>query len=311
MIEKKARKLGRGLSALIGEPVVVVAEATNCVAAATKPEEGRRLVEIEVGEVGPGRFQARKGFDEGTLSALADSIKRTGMMQPVVVRRNTGGAGVRWELVAGERRWRAAKMAGLARVPAVVVELTDEEAAEWGLVENVQREDLNPMDRAWAFRMLAERFFLSQDQIAERVGLERSTVANLVRLTELEREVQELVGTGKLTPGHGKALLGIADAALQVNTAKAVVGRSVRYVEGLVARYQEDLKRRKQGAPAREPEGRELSRQRMETRLSEHLGTRVRIVTRGDGTKGRIVVEFFGLDQFEGVVERMGVGEGR
>src|SRR5207248_2832206 len=158
---------------------------------------------IAVTAIVPSRFQPRKVMDEGAIARLADSIKRSGLMQPVVVRPAGGG----YELIAGERRWRAAKLAGLVQIPALVREVGDEQAAEWGLVENVQREDLNAMERAWALRDLSQKFGLQQSELADRVGLDRSTVANLIRLTELEPEIADLIAKGKLSAGHGKALL--------------------------------------------------------------------------------------------------------
>jgi ParB family chromosome partitioning protein len=157
----------------------------------------------------PSPFQPRKSFDDGDLDQLAESIRRAGMMQPVVVRPGASGD---YELIAGERRWRAAKKIGLERMPAVVRDLPDEDAAELAIIENVQRKDLSAMERAWGFRTLADRFGLSHAQVAERVGLERSSVTNLVRLTELEQSIQDLLHTGAIGSGHGKALLALEAA---------------------------------------------------------------------------------------------------
>lgn len=276
------------------------------------------VVMVEVGEVGPNRFQPRRGIDEAGVAALAESIRRSGLMQPVVVRPSEGGE-VRWELVAGERRWRAAIEAGLGAIPAVVRALTDQEAAEWAIVENVQREDLNPMDRAFAFRALSEKFGLTQQEIAERVGVERSSVANVMRLTELEPEVAALVASGDLSAGHGKALLGVAPGERRLALARRIAGRglSVRAVEKMASEAAVG-----EAAGVGEAEGGEERRGRREAvmadvsaRLTRELGTRVSVLPRrGEGgrTRGRIVIEYYDLDQFEGLMARLGVrGGGR
>ncbi len=340
MADHKARKLGRGLSSLIEDPVAVavgegdvrsvVAKTTSIVASATtppaarptpapalppQPPAARALTDIPVDSLIPSPFQARKEFSEAALTTLAESIRRTGLMQPVIARKSPSSD--KYELVAGERRWRAAKLVGLRHIPALVKDLTDEETAEWGIVENVQREDLNPMERAWAYRMLGERFSLKQEQIAERVGQERSTVANFIRLTELEAPLRELIASGALSPGHGKALL-----VMQPGDARTRLGReaadnqwSVRRLEKtaseIAAAHAAGKPLLRDGLIARDGarDSTRIARESMERRLSEHLGTRVRVITRKDGTAGRIVVAFFGLDQFDGIMQRMGVGE--
>ena len=334
MDERKARKLGRGLSSLIDEPVAVavgegnvrpiVTQATNIVAPATtdKPRppeatEPRGLIDLPVDQIVPSPFQARKEFTEAALQTLADSIRRTGLMQPVIVRKASRAGAATHELVAGERRWRAAKIAGLRLIPAVVKDLSDEEAAEWGIVENVQREDLNPMERAWAYRMLGERFSLKQEQIAQRVGQDRSTIANFIRLTELEPPLRELIGSGQLSPGHGKALL-----VMQPGEPRARLGQEAAHNNWSVRRLERTASEIAAAHAAGKPPLRDgliprdgtrdstrIAREAMERRLSEHLGTKVRVITRKDGIAGRIVIAFFNLDQFDGVMQRMGLGE--
>jgi ParB family transcriptional regulator, chromosome partitioning protein len=296
---------------------------------------------LGVEELCPGSFQPRQDFEEAPLATLAESIKRTGLMQPVIVRRAAPGlmkakdrrlacdqasrylesltpeqrAKVKYELIAGERRWRAAKLAGVARVPAIVRELTDEEAAEWAVVENVQREDLNAMERAWAYRMMSERFGLNQEQIADRVGQDRSTVANFMRLTELEAPIRAAIGQGLLSPGHGKALLAIEDSKTRVMIAKDAVDLkySVRRLEQIVGSIVDrpPMTREQQLALQREEmlnPGR-VARAAMEKRMSDHLGTRVQIKMNGKGTKGKVTIEFYSLDQFDGMLMRMGMKE--
>lgn len=267
------------------------------------------VVMVEVGDVGPNRFQPRRVMDEAGVRALAESIRRSGLMQPVVVR-PTGGGEVRWELVAGERRWRAAIEAGLGAIPAVVRALTDREAAEWALVENIQREDLNPMDRAFAFRALSENFGLTQQEIAERVGVDRSSVANYMRLTELEEEVAGMVSRGELSAGHGKALLGLPRGERRLSLARRVAGRGlpVRAVEKMVVAEAGGAEA--VVAEAGETERREAVMADVSARLTRALGTRVRVLPRrgaAGGGRGRIVIEYYDLDQFDGLVGRLGV----
>ena len=228
------------------------------------------------------------------------SIARSGVMQPVIVRPLKGG---RYELVAGERRWRAATLALISRVPALVRELSDEQAAEWALIENVQREDLNAIEAAFGYRALADRFGLTHGQIAERVGLDRVSIANAIRLTELEPDIRALIESGRLTAGHGKALLAMKPGPDRIQAARtaAAQGWSVRRLESEAARSAP-------AAPVATDKNRakDAARADLEKRLGEHLGTKVRLETNSGGTKGRMVVEFYGLDQFDGLLERIG-----
>ncbi len=330
MEERKARKLGRGLSSLIDEPVPVaiepppvrpiVAQATTIVPSATSMSrppslpDPRGLTEVPVHLITPSPFQARREFTESALQTLAESIRQTGLMQPVILRKSVRPGGPTHELVAGERRWRAAKLAGLKAIPALVRELSDEEAAEWGIIENVQREDLNPMERAHAYRMLGERFSLTQEQIAQRVGVDRSTIANFIRLTELDPPLRELISAGQLSPGHGKALLVLpaGEARIRLGREAADQSWSVRRLErtaSAIAASRGTLPHESLIARDGAKDSTRIAREAMERRLSEHLGTKVRIRTRKDGTAGRIMITFFGLDQFDGIIQRMGVGE--
>ncbi len=264
---------------------------------------------MSVDAVSPSPFQPRERFDDAGLASLAESIRRSGVMQPIIVRpaARQGGGTVRYELVAGERRWRAARLAGLASVPALVRDLDDESAAEWAVVENVQREDLNPIERARALRGLVERFGLTHGEIAERVGLERSSVANLIRLTDLDARVQELIATGALSAGHGKALLTAADAVRRVALAERAVRES-----WTVRRLEREARRTTAvggGADTKGGVAREAVIVDLERRLSQHLGTKVTIVTGASGARGRIVVEFYDLDHFDGLMARMGVSK--
>ncbi len=340
MTAQKQRRLGRGLSSLIGtqEPIRVEAgsaatpEAPPKIGGVTSVSIGHTIVAAElggdgamtsagalegegnlvrlvaVGDIEPSRFQPRRQFDAMALSQLAGSIERSGLMQPIIVRPRGESGG--YELVAGERRWRAARLAGLKVVPAVVRKLGDADAAEWALVENIQREDLNPVERAHGLRSLAEGFGLTHAEVGMRVGLERSTVANLIRLTELEEPIQALVETGKLPMGHARAVLALPMGESRIALAQlaATEGWTVRQMEQAV---RENLQTKHETVEAPQsnntPTQREVVIADIERRLSDHLGTKTKITLRASGNRGRVQVEFFSLEQFEGLMERMGL----
>lgn len=296
------RKLGRGLAALLQTPVAVSVPSPPPLQVAAAPVQDGGIRHVDVERFVPSPFQARKSFDELQLRGLADSIRVAGIMQPVVAR----PVGESYELVAGERRWRAAKLADLKTIPTIVRILSDEEAAEFGLIENVQREDLNAMDRAHALRMMCERFGLTQAQAAEKVGLERATVANLIRLTELEPEIAELVASNGLTSAHGKMLLAMVGGPQRIELAREAARDqwSVRRLESAVKRFASPR------APAKEamnPPARQAVIVDLERRLSQHLGTKAIISTDATGSKGRITVEFYGIDHFDGLLVKMGL----
>jgi ParB family chromosome partitioning protein len=295
-------------------PVAAVAppvEAATPAAAQNTVDDAPGLVLIRVELIEPSRFQPRRVFDQVALERLADSIKQSGMMQPVILRPSSGGA-ARYELVAGERRWRAATIAGLPAVPALVRELSDEQAAEWAIIENVQREDLNPIERAWAFRGLTERFHLTHQQVAERVGLDRSTVANTIRLTELEEPIRDMIQSGRLSAGHGKALLLAPPGPERIKLAEQASDESwsVRRLERAAAAFAspaaiEPATPAKPGGGERDL-SRMASRTSLEKQLSEHLGTKVTITTNRAGDRGRLSIEFYGLAHFDGLLNKFG-----
>lgn len=295
-----ARKLGRGLAALLQTPVAVTPPTAPVAAAPTTNDTGMRHIEID--QFVPSPFQARRTFDEQLLRGLADSIRVAGIMQPVVAR----PVGGRFELVAGERRWRAARLAELKTIPTLVRILSDEEAAEFGLIENVQREDLNAMDRAHALRTMCERFGLTHGQAAEKVGLERATVANLVRLTELEPEIAELIASNGLSSAHGKMLLAMVGGPQRIELAREASRDqwSVRRLESAVKRFGSPRSAAKE---AMNPPARQAVILDLERRLSQHLGTKAIISTDVSGSKGRITVEFYGIDHFDGLLAKMGL----
>lgn len=336
----KPRRLGRGLSSLMGPAVPVAAPEPQEPPAPAAPEDaspparapaepssppaptrepentaahGLRRIPVEA--IDPSPFQPRQVFDEAALRQLADSISRSGMMQPIVVRPASGStasgaprADARFELVAGERRLRAAKLAGLRDLPAIVRDIDDESAAELALVENLQREDLSPVERARALRALCERFELTHAQVAERVGLERSSVTNLVRLLELEDEIVELLAHGMLGQGHGKALLSAPAGPKRI----ALAARAVRE-EWSVRRLEQEARGSgpapaPRPAPAKGGPDRPASLGELERQLSEHLGTKVRIAANSKGDRGRLTIEFYSLDHFDGLMGKMGFG---
>ncbi|GBC86820.1 putative chromosome-partitioning protein ParB [bacterium HR12] len=280
--------LGRGLSALIP---------------GTPEELGTGLLEVPIGSIAPNRRQPRTTFDDESLRSLALSIQEVGILQPIVVRRVPGG----YELIAGERRLRAAKLAGLATVPVILRESDDAESLREALIENIHREDLNPIELAEAFRELLEELGLKQETLAERLGVSRSHVANTIRLLQLPPEVQRLLVEGKIQAGHGRALLALGDAEAQRTLALRAAAEelSVREVEELVRRYLERPAQKEQPrAATREDLG---SLAEVEEILSEQLATRVTIQM--GRKRGRVIIEFGSADDLERIVSEI-VGSG-
>jgi ParB family chromosome partitioning protein len=270
---EKRPALGKGLSALIPD----------------SPEPSRATtVEADIDRLEPNRFQPRNYVDDARLQELAQSIRANGIIQPIVVRR----IGDRFQIIAGERRWRAAKVAGLLRVPVAVRDVApgkEQSLLEMALIENIQREDLNPIEEALAYRRLADEFHLTQEGIAAAVGKDRASIANFQRLLKLPDEVRTEVASGRLSMGHARSLLSLADEADQRRVARDVIARSlsVRETESLVKKIVDA------GKPAREapePKPVDVHTRAAEDRLKLLLGTRVRIVRQG--TRGRIEIDF-------------------
>jgi len=287
-------RLGRRLSDLLGSkgPLEAVPSETTFPRA-----QEATPTDVPVSQVDANPFQPRADFDQSQLEELKKSILSTGILQPIVVR----PAGERYQVVVGERRLRAAKELGLERIPAIVRQAGDGELLELALVENVQRADLNPMEKAKAYRRLMQEFGMTQEQVAQRVGQERSTVANFVRLLELPKEVQDHVSRGTISMGHARALLTIADGVKQRELADRVAkeGMSVRDVEKLIARGEPPKTRASR--KEKSPQVRSL-----EDRLKRHFGTRVSIFE--GRNRGRLVIEFYGTDDFDRLMQIMGVG---
>jgi ParB family transcriptional regulator, chromosome partitioning protein len=276
MVEKRPA-LGRGLSALIPD-------------APAAPSD--RALEVDTDLLRPNRFQPRQTVDDGRIDDLAKSIRSNGIIQPIVVRRTDAG----YEIVAGERRWRAAQRAGLLKVPVVVRDIPDDRLLAAALIENIQREALNPIEEAQAYRRLADDFHLTQEQIADAVGKDRSSIANYVRLLRLPQEVRSNLASGTLSMGHARALLALADESAQLRLAREVVSGalSVRDTEALV--------RKATAPPAKKSEPqKDVHTRAAEERLRLALGTRVRIARKGKG--GHVEIDFTGEDELQRIYE--------
>ena len=285
----KKRGLGaRGLDALLaGSRTTATADVPD------GPADGE-LRQLPVDLIQRGRYQPRRDMDPAALQELADSIRQQGVMQPVVVR--AIGAG-KYELIAGERRWRATQLAGLDSIPAMIRDVPDEAAIAMALIENIQRENLNPIEEAFALQRLQDEFGLTQAQVAEAVGKSRSTVTNILRLTGLTEEVRTLLEHGDLEMGHGRAMLTLAPD-LQMQAAHHVVAKalSVRQTEALVRRLQEEQARGPKEKPRLDPNIRSL-----QDDLAERLGARVAI-NHGSKGKGKLVIEYNSLDELDGIL---------
>jgi ParB family chromosome partitioning protein len=257
------------------------------------------MLRIEL--VRPNQHQPRQRFDEAALQSLADSIKTAGLMQPIVVRPSDAG----FEIVAGERRWRAFQKLGKPEIPAIVRSVDDQTAAEWALVENLQREDLDPMERADGIARLMDEFGLSQSAVAMQLGLDRSTVANLLRLRDADPALREALVAGLVSQGHAKALLGVTDVKRRSELLAACVreGWSVREVERRVqvVSREPSSSTSVDGGPARSPHVVDL-----EKRLATHLGTKVGINLGRQKGRGKVVIEFYSLQQFDGILDKLG-----
>lgn len=276
----RRKALGKGLGALI-PGATRRSDASGELAAFSGSQE------IQTASIFQNPLQPRQEFQSDSIEELSRSIKQNGVLQPIVVRRTDNG----FELIAGERRWRAAQLAGLQRVPAIVKTANDQEALEIALVENLQREDLNPLDEAAAYRRLIDEFGLTQEVVAERVAKSRPAVANSLRLLSLPAEVQAEIRAGRLSGGHARAIAGGATPNLQIRAAREVVRRklNVRDTEKLVR----ELSR-----------GRDANIADLEDRLRRALGTKVRLRARANGS-GTIEIDYFSLDELDGLIQRL------
>ena len=329
MGSKKPPRLGRGLTSLMMGPVQTspqhsdnladnsIAENSNKgkpesplpperVLGAAGPLDPTDLSHISISQIHPNAHQPRRHFMAAAMERLADSIRVDGVMQPVIVR--PAGKKGHYELVAGERRLRAAQQAGLGNIPAIIRRLDDRQVAEWSLIENLQREDLNPIERAEAFQSLIQDYQLSHEEVAARVGLERSSVSNLLRILGLEKSMRRLIVDGLLSLGQARALAGVSDPDVQVALGnRAVTDRwSVRQVEAAV---------RKAGAVAsragekdfKSDGSRSMVLRDLEKQIGDQLQTRIRIRSGRKKGSGSITIDFYDLDQFDSLLARLGV----
>ena len=299
MSAAKKRGLGRGLDALLGHKGAVTPVT---VAAVAEPQPGEVLRKLPIDQLQPGKYQPRRDMDEGKLAELAESIKAQGIIQPILVRQIEGG---RYEIIAGERRWRASRLAGLEVVPAVVRELEDRTVIAMALIENIQREDLNPLEEAQSLQRLINEFSLTHAEAAEAVGRSRAAVSNLLRLLELPPAIRALLEARRLEMGHARALLTLSpDLASKLASDAAEQGWSVREVEHRAQQFAAGKvpvngKKTKPAKAAPQPDIASL-----ETELSESLGTRVTIA-HGRGGKGKLIIQYTDLDTLDGVLERL------
>ena len=305
--KKPARGLGRGLSALMGDvaapPVPTVAPASAVVVPPPAGEGAARgLRQLPTASLRPGKFQPRRHFDEAAIAGLAESLKNQGMLQPILVRKQ--GASETYEIIAGERRWRAAQAAGLHEVPVILRTLTDAEALEIALVENLQREDLNAIEEAEAYRRLMDEFGHTQEALAQHLGKSRSHVANTLRLLVLPDEVRTMLEQGQLSAGHARALL-VANDPLTL--ARLVVARnlSVRETEDLVKRELAPAKGSAKRTAVRKITDADV--RALERDLTAILGLEVQLKVKGVG--GELRLRYRDLDQLDGLLSRLGQGK--
>jgi len=274
--------LGKGLGALIPE---------------FEKEESRTLLFCGIEEIVPNRSQPRKHFDESKLQELAESIKEKGILEPLIVRRVDGG----YELIVGERRWRAAQKAGLKEVPVLVREIEGREALEFSLIENLQREDLNPIEEAEAFKRLIEEFNLSQGELATRIGKDRTTIANVLRLLKLPSEIRNHLLQNRITSGHARAILSLETKEKQKELCALIIqkGLSVREAEALAKRWSEKPKR--VVPPTKRGSDLESQLSSLQDSLRRHLGTKVHITQKGK--RGKIEIEYYSFEDLERIIE--------
>ena len=282
-MNKKAR-LGKGLDALLGGVDQIAAQSDG------------ELRYLPVATIRPGRYQPRTNMDETALTELADSIRTHGVVQPIVVRETPAGD---YELIAGERRWRAAQMAGLDVIPSVVRRVADEIALAVGLIENIQRENLNPVEEANGLRRLLDEFGLTHQQVADSIGRSRAAVSNLLRLLNLDPAVRAHLENGRLEAGHARAILSLPREQ-QLAAADTVIQQrfSVRQTEQLVRRYLSGKRKEKRKTAPKDADLRQL-----EEELSQQLAATVSLEQRGQG--GRVIIEYNSLDELEGILERL------
>lgn len=295
MAAKVKRGLGKGLDAMI--PVPENSPSLSTEKTENKAEDKGSETIVKITQVEPNREQPRKNFDEDALQELADSIKQFGLLQPILVQdRKT-----HYEIIAGERRWRAAKLAGLKEVPVIIRDYTEQEIVEISLIENIQREDLNPIEEALAYKRLLSEFNLKQDEVAERVSKSRTAVTNSMRLLKLCDKVQQMIIDDMISTGHARALISIEDPDEQYNIAQKVFDEklSVRDVEKLVKNLNKPEKPKKEEV---EDKSLDIIYQDIEEKLKQTLGTKVAISSKGNGA-GKMEIEFYSHDDLDKLID--------
>ncbi len=279
----KKRGLGKGLSALISDEVVMEDSKTH--------KESIRSIDIDL--ILPNENQPRKEFDKETLSELANSIELNGLIQPIIVRKIKD----KYEIIAGERRWRACKAVGLKEMPCILKDVTEDVAAKYALIENVQREDLSPIEEAVAYKKLMSDFNLTQDEVASQVGKSRSYIANTIRLLKLDKVIIDYIASGELTAGHGKVLLGIKEKNQQLATAKKIINNNlnVRETEDVVRGNVNPIKK------SQDKRKKDSYSNDLEDSLMKALGTKVKLVQ--GNKKGKIEIEYYGNEDLERLID--------
>jgi ParB family chromosome partitioning protein len=310
MTEKKREKprhLGRGLQSLLS-PITSLGDesdqvfSNNPTISNFPPDKELRdsLQKISIESISPNPYQARTVWNEQELAELTESIRANGIIQPIIVR----PIGTGFQLIAGERRLRAAELASLTSIPALVRRATDEQLHEWALVENIHRVDLNPIERAKAYQEYISTFSLTQAEAAERLGEDRSVIANYIRLMDLPLEIKQMLAENKLSMGHARAILALPTDELRRKLAnRAMAGRlSVREVERLVRKYLAGTEKVKNTIKSKPPHIVDI-----ENKLSSQLGTKVSVETRKNGQRGKLIIEFYSIDEFDGIMEKIGL----
>ena len=297
MAAAKKGGLGKGLDSLITDKVSKPV-ATN----RTTDEKAIDEVYVNINKVEPNREQPRKNFDEDALLELSESIKQFGVLQPLLVQNKNDY----YEIIAGERRWRAAKLAGLKEVPVIIKDLTEQEVVEISLIENIQREDLNPIEEAIAYKRLLTEFNLKQDEVAERVSKSRTAVTNSMRLLKLNDQVQQMVIDDMITTGHARALLGIDDSEKQYIIAQKIFDEklSVRETEKLVKKLQQEKDNLTEKQPVKIDPKMEAIFRDLEEKMKNILGTKVAI-NQKDNSKGKIEIEYYSMDELDRIIDLM------
>lgn len=289
-----ARGLGKGLDTMIPNKIGGDKTSTE---SSKKPEIGKDVVYVKIGKVEPNREQPRKSFDEDALLELSESLKQYGVLQPLLVQDKKDY----YEIIAGERRWRAAKLAGLKEVPVIIKKLTDQEIVEISLIENIQRENLNPIEEALAYKQLLREFNLKQDEVAERVSKSRTAVTNSMRLLKLDERVQQMVIDELISTGHARALLAITDNEIQYTLAQQIFDEklSVRETEKLIKKMQNP---KQEKAELNQDSSMAVFYEDIEQKLKNIMGTKVSI-NQKDNKKGKIEIEYYSNDELERIVD--------